>query len=134
MTPATDNDAGQAPLDAATTPAPALNAGRKDDAGKARWDLVPWDVMASVVRVLTFGARRYGDDNWRRVPGVRRRYFAAAMRHVMAWERGEVADPDTGESHLAHAICCLLFLAGHPESAVPPVAVQPQPAQPTPAT
>lgn len=116
MTPAAEPDAAAiAAADAVPAAPPPQNVGRKDDSGKTRWDLIPWDVMASVARVLTFGARRYGDDNWRKVPGARRRYFAAAMRHIIAWERGEPVDPDTAESHLAHAICCLLFLAGHPE-------------------
>jgi hypothetical protein len=84
--------------------------GRKDDAGKTRWDLVPWEVMDEVARVLTKGAAKYGDDNWELVPDWGRRYFAATLRHLMAWQRGESLDQETGEAHLAHAICCLLFL------------------------
>lgn len=87
--------------------------GRKDDAGKPRWDLLPVGPAREVVRALTHGAARYGDDNWRRVEEPRRRYYAAALRHMTTWFDGELLDPDTGLSHLAHAACCLLFLLGH---------------------
>ena len=83
---------------------------RKDDYGKARWDLVPWGAMAEVVGVLQVGADKYGEENWRTVPNPHRRYFAAAMRHLLAWWGREQKDPESGKSHLAHAVCCLLFL------------------------
>jgi len=83
--------------------------GRKDDTGKARWDLLPWGPLREVARVLTFGAQKYTVDNWQRVPDSRRRYFAAAQRHSIAWFEGEQDDPETGLHHLAHAVCCLLF-------------------------
>lgn len=84
--------------------------GRKDDAAKPRFGLLPWDVVSCVVRVLTLGAVKYADDNWKRVPNARSRYFDAAMRHLTAWWEGELHDPETKEPHLAHAICCLVFL------------------------
>ena len=78
--------------------------------GAPRPDLVPAIAMAEVERVLAYGAQRYGADNWREVPHARKRYFAAAMRHLIAWWLGEKADRDTGISHLAHVGCCVLFL------------------------
>ena len=32
------------------------------------------------------------------------------QRHIDAWWQGEQKDPETGEHHLAHAICCGMFL------------------------
>lgn len=84
--------------------------GRKDDAEKPRYDLLPFTALDPVVRVLTAGAKRYGDDNWRKVDHAPRRYLAAALRHVTAWAAGREKNADTGESHIAHAVCCLLFL------------------------
>ena len=84
--------------------------GRKDDAGKRRMDLLPPLAVEAVADVLTFGAAKYGPDNWRMVDGRHWRYHAAALRHVFAWARGERSDPETGQHHLAHAACCLLFL------------------------
>lgn len=84
--------------------------GRKFDAIKDRWDLLPWDAAAEIVKVLTFGARKYAPNNWKYVDQARDRYFAALQRHMSAWWGGERLDPETGLSHLAHAGCCLLFL------------------------
>lgn len=85
------------------------NTGRKDDADKPRWDLFPFGPATEVVKVLTFGAAKYGDENWQRVTNPRARYFAAAIRHLAARQTGEKKDPESGLWHTAHAICCLLF-------------------------
>ncbi len=87
-----------------------MNDGRKDDSGKLRFSLVPIDPLRTVVRVLMYGADRYGPDNWMRVENGRTRYYDAAQRHLTAWWGGEANDADTGLPHLAHAICCGLFL------------------------
>lgn len=86
--------------------------GRKDDADKTDWSLMPWKELEDVAKVLTYGAKKYAPDNWKHVENHRDRYFSAAMRHVLAWREGELADPETGLPHLAHAVCCLLFLMG----------------------
>lgn len=83
----------------------------KHDGEKARWDLLPLGAVGQVVDVLTFGAKKYAPDNWRTVPEYRRRYYAAALRHMVAWWRGERVDAESGLPHLAHAACCLLFIA-----------------------
>lgn len=87
-----------------------ISIGRKDDASKARMDLLPAGPIVEVAKALTFGADRYGDDNWQRVDRARSRYHAAALRHIFAWAHGSKSDSDSGLSHLAHAVCCLLFL------------------------
>lgn len=85
--------------------------GTKFDDGKPRWSLMKWGALEDVVRVLTYGAAKYGDDNWRLVPNARDRYFSAAMRHLIAWQRGKLTDDETGLPHLAHAASCLLLMA-----------------------
>jgi hypothetical protein len=80
-----------------------------ESASKARFDLVPWAAIEEIAQVLTFGGKKYGDNNWCR--GARwGRYFAGLCRHIFAWWQGENLDPETGYSHLAHAGCCLIFL------------------------
>lgn len=86
--------------------------GRKDDGGKARHDLLPPELSESVAKVLAFGAHKYGERNWEK--GMKwGRPFAACMRHLWAWWRGERADPETGMSHLWHAGCCIAFLIAY---------------------
>lgn len=88
--------------------------GVKYDAEKTRYDLVHWPFIEEVAEVLTLGAAKYSDDNWKAVregPNGRGRYIAAAFRHFIAWIGGEKDDPESGKSHLAHMACCLMFLA-----------------------
>lgn len=87
--------------------------GTKHDAEKSRYDLVPWGAMESVVRVLTYGARKYEPDNWKHIDSPRARYIAAGLRHLAARARGELIDQESGEPHAAHAVCSLLFLIWH---------------------
>ena len=85
--------------------------GIKFDQGKLLWNLVPWEEMKSVVRVLMSGAKKYSPDNWMYVD--KERYRDAIMRHVIDYQGGESTDPDSGEPHLAHVVCNALFLMWH---------------------
>jgi hypothetical protein len=89
---------------------PSQASGVKYDGGKLRYSLLPVGTVAEVVQVLEFGARKYAPDNWKHVPDARTRYYDASMRHIDAWWNGERLDPETNLPHLAHAVCCLLFL------------------------
>ena len=84
--------------------------GIKFDSEKNRYDLIPPYALDEVAKVLTYGARKYSPGNWRFVPEAEQRYFAAAQRHLWAFSRGEENDPESGISHIAHAITSLFFL------------------------
>lgn len=86
--------------------------GIKYDQEKTRWSLLPMDVMDTVVRVLMHGSRKYEDNNWMKVI-PKERYYDACVRHISAWQQGEKMDQESGLPHLAHAICCLIFLLWH---------------------
>lgn len=79
---------------------------------KDRWDLLPMRELQDVIKVVTYGAKKYAANNWVDVEEARERYYAAAQRHIVAWWLGESVDSDTGLPHLAHAVCDLLFLLG----------------------
>lgn len=51
-----------------------------------------------------------GERNWERGMAWSRP-FGALMRHMWAWWGGEDNDPETGYSHLSHALCCVVFLS-----------------------
>lgn len=84
--------------------------GVKHDAEKPDYSLTPWRALEEVVAVLTYGAKKYSRDNWQYVEPFKERYIAAALRHVVAYARGEKIDPESGLHHLAHAATCLLYL------------------------
>jgi hypothetical protein len=90
-----------------------LTTGRKFDGGKLEYGLLPPYALEETVKVLTFGAQKYERDNWQKVPDSKRRYYDALQRHLWAWKRGEELDPESGIHHLAHAMCCLMFLYEH---------------------
>lgn len=85
-------------------------SGSKHDSGKPLMGAIPPNALLAVAEVLTFGAEKYGRDNWRQVENAETRYLDAALRHINAYQRGEAADPESGESHLAHAVCSLMFM------------------------
>ena len=84
--------------------------GQKYDSKKPRMSLLPKGALNAVIRVLEFGAKKYALDNWKTVPDAKTRYYDAMQRHIDAWWNGEQKDAETGEHHLAHAICCGMFL------------------------
>jgi hypothetical protein len=91
----------------------ATTGGRKFDGDKLEYGLLPPLALEATVEVLTFGAQKYERDNWKRVPDSKRRYYDALQRHLWAWKKGEILDPESGKHHLAHAMCCLMFLYEH---------------------
>jgi len=89
---------------------PVLNRAVKFDNDKPRYDLVPTYGIESAAKVFSFGAAKYGDRNWEQGLPFGRLY-AALQRHLNAFWAGENLDPESGESHLGHAMCCLLMLS-----------------------
>ena len=89
-------------------PSDSRGKGAKHDAGKLRWSLLPWRALEQVVAVMEYGAIKYAEGSWSKVPDGRRRYFDAAFRHLIA-SQTEYNDPETKLPHLAHAACDVLF-------------------------
>lgn len=92
-------------------------SGTKDDAGKPRMDLLPFDAVEGVARVLGYGAAKYAPRNWEKGM-VWGRLIAAALRHLFAFALGEDRDPESGLPHLDHAACCILFLSAYQKRGV----------------
>lgn len=84
--------------------------GKKFDSEKPEMYLLPPNATLEVGEVLSYGAKKYSPDNWKKVAGLEQRYTSAALRHILAAMSGEELDEETGLSHEAHAICCLLFI------------------------
>lgn len=86
-----------------------MAGGRKDDDGKLRYDLNPVSAEYALASVLTFGARKYGDNNWRE--GIAySRLIAASKRHFEKWRAGETYDEESGLPHLWHLLTDIAFL------------------------
>lgn len=86
-----------------------LEEGTKHDEGKVPIELWSSDALIETAKVLQFGEQKYEAWNWAK--GIKyRRVFGAMMRHSWSWWKGEQLDPETGLHHLAHVMCCCMFL------------------------
>lgn len=89
-----------------------MSEGKKYDDQKPPIELIPYEALDEIAKVLAFGAKKYDAFNWTK--GIEyRRLIGAAQRHLGAFNSGEDKDPESGLSHLAHVGCCIAFLLWH---------------------
>ena len=86
-----------------------MKEGIKYDSEKPMMQLLPSKALVEVSKVLSFGANKYGKGNWRELDDLQDRYTGGVLRHIFAHMDDEYKDPETNYSHLAHAVCGLLF-------------------------
>lgn len=89
--------------------------GIKHDKDKPGVNFLSSTAILKISEVMSYGAKKYEPQNWRK--GIEwSRVYAAAMRHLLAWNEGETNDRESGLNHLAHAGCCILFLLDYSKS------------------
>lgn len=90
-------------------PKPLAGLGVKHDEGKVDYSLLPVEAMEEILKVFSFGAKKYERFNYRK--GFKQsRLLAAALRHITAHMKGQDTDEESGLGHLAHAGCCIMML------------------------
>ncbi|MGE3582878.1 MAG: dATP/dGTP diphosphohydrolase domain-containing protein [Hyphomonadaceae bacterium] len=89
-----------------------MSANPKDRIGAAKAPIscIPAPVIFEIGLAMMEGARKYGRHNWRAADVRASVYYDAAFRHLAAWWEGEDIDPQSGISHLAHAMASLAIL------------------------
>ena len=83
-------------------------AGLKYDREKPMWHLIPMDCVSGVVKVMTFGAKKYKPNSWQGVGAER--YYSAGMRHLEAIAGGEELDSESNLHHAFHYLCNQIFI------------------------
>lgn len=83
-------------------------SGIKYDDGKLNYSLVPVSSIEELAKVFTYGANKYKAYGWKDVEV--NRYESALFRHIQAWRSGEELDPESGLSHLSHALTNIAIL------------------------
>lgn len=73
------------------------------------YDCDAHELEKDCAEVLTFGARKYKPNNWRKCSDTGR-YLAAAIRHGKAILQGEDIDDESGLPHKAHLAANVMFL------------------------
>lgn len=91
---------------------PLTDTAMKFDGEKPRMDLLDAQALEGLAAVLTFGAKKYAANNWRKGIG-NSRLIAALLRHLFAISRGEETDPESGLPHIDHVGCCWMFLSNN---------------------
>ena len=82
------------------------DTGLKFDGDKPMMQFLDPKFQLEIAKVFTFGAKKYGANNYKN--GIHlNRILAAADRHLSAFKMGEDLDHETGLVHLAHAAACL---------------------------
>lgn len=88
--------------------------GKKYDEGKNRMGLMCENfsrALWEVAKVSTFGANKYGANNWQLLEHPKERLTDALCRHLFQYMQGQDIDDESGLNHLAH-VCwnCLALL------------------------
>jgi len=82
--------------------------GVKFDEKKPPMELLPYESLEEIAKVLAFGAKKYKRANW--ANGIEMsRLLSASMRHIGQFNSGENYDKESQTLHLANAACNLLF-------------------------
>lgn len=80
--------------------------GKKFDNNKPQISLIPTDALNEMAKAFSYGAKKYGPHNYR--DGIQMsRLLDAAYRHIGAFKEGENLDPESGYTHLGHALASL---------------------------
>lgn len=82
----------------------------KFDKDKVHMELLPFECLTEIAKVLTYGAKKYKINSWQTVENARERYRGALLRHMAAMQAGEKIDLDSGLLHSAHLACNAIFL------------------------
>ncbi|GHU69860.1 hypothetical protein AGMMS49992_01220 [Clostridia bacterium] len=78
------------------------DAGGKQSELPYAFDMLPPQAVFALARVVAEGERKYGSDNWKKIPA--RQHLNHAIAHCFAFLAG-----DNTDSHLGHAITRLAF-------------------------
>ena len=91
--------------------------------GKLRTDLVEPEWIEAIAEVMTYSSTKYDERSWQscdRGDSFTVDY-AAAMRHLLKWRKGQMIDEQSGLSHLAHAAADILIMLWHEYKAYPEI-------------
>lgn len=85
----------------------------REKSSKVRPDLVPARAILAAARAMTYGYAKHGGTTYRQA-GCRQAsaesHTASFLRHWLAYSSGELIDPESGLSHLDHAIAQLAIV------------------------
>jgi len=84
--------------------------GARANIGKPKWSLLPQSTLIPMIRVLEFGAVKYGALNWQKGLSVTE-ICESLKRHLDSFMEGEDFDKESLIHHVGHIQCNAMFLA-----------------------
>lgn len=81
----------------------------KHDGDKPDLALLPYPALVQMAQAFMYGEKKYARHNYRHGFETHR-LVGAALRHVYKYESGEDIDPESGVSHLGHALASIAML------------------------
>lgn len=84
--------------------------GTKFDYDKPRMELLPFEALYEIAKVLTYGAKKYAPNDWKKVKNGKERYIGAMLRHLTEMQKGNKIDEESGLPHAAHLASNALFI------------------------
>lgn len=84
--------------------------GTRENEGKPKWSLFPQSTLIPMVRVLEFGANKYGIGNWQKGLSIRET-CESLKRHLDAFMEGEDIDPGSLIHHIGHIQANAMFIS-----------------------
>ena len=86
-----------------------IKLGGKDKVGKSSLSIIPFEPTLKVSRVFSYGAKKYGMNNWRK-GHLQLDLLDSCLRHVYSHIEGFDIDGESGLSHLSHAAANLFII------------------------
>ena len=81
--------------------------GIKFDIDKPRFTLLDAEFIEQLATVMTYGAIKYGDYNWKGLEPDR--VLNSAFRHLNAISKGELIDAESGYPHSVHVAANMMM-------------------------
>lgn len=88
------------------------DSGGKQSQLDYRFDLIDGMAMFRLAGILDYGAKKYGEDNWRNISTMD--HINKAIAHLYAYRlslQGRLSAEDE-DDHLGHAFCRVMFACG----------------------
>lgn len=82
----------------------------KDDKDKLSYSLIDPLILESLAKTLTYGAKKYNRDNWKKCDDIDR-YIDALLRHLQELRKGNLKDVESGLHHADHLLANAAFLS-----------------------
>jgi len=81
--------------------------------GKLDWTLLDFKSLEPLVKVMTYGEKKYNRFNWQKPCDDPRQHLQSAMRHLVALINSEEFDDESTERHTGHVMANMMMYNFH---------------------